>query len=216
MLLNKINVVYINLEKRLDRKNSVINEFKKIGVEDPIRFKAIEIENGALGCSMSHLKCVENAKKNGFEYLLLCEDDIQFLNPELFLTQLNKFFSSKIDWDVVIISGNNMIPYITVNDFCIKVLNCQTTTGYIVKKTYYDKLIENYKEGIKKLINEPTNNDFKIDKYWFKLQRSDNWYLIIPLTIIQKEDYSDIEKKITNFSKYMLDYNKAYKSLLSK
>jgi glycosyl transferase family 25 len=216
MLLNKINVVYINLEKRLDRKNSVINEFKKIGVENPIRFKAIEIENGALGCSMSHLKCVENAKKNGFEYLLLCEDDIQFLNPELFLTQLNQFFTSKIDWDVVIISGNNMIPYITVNDFCIKVLNCQTTTGYIVKKTYYDKLIENYKEGIKKLINEPTNNDFKIDKYWFKLQRSDNWYLIIPLTIIQKEDYSDIEKKVTNFSKYMLDYNKAYKSLLSK
>jgi glycosyl transferase family 25 len=211
MLLGKINVVYINLEKRVDRKNNVINEFKKIGVEDPIRFKAIELENGALGCSMSHLKCIENAKKNDFEYLLLCEDDIQFLNPDLFLTQLKNFFDSKIDWDVVIISGNNMIPYTTVNDFCIKVLNCQTTTGYIVKKTYYDKLIDNYKEGIKNLIKEPTNNDFKIDKYWFKLQRSDNWYLIIPLTIIQKEDYSDIEKKVTNFSKYMLNYNKAYK-----
>jgi hypothetical protein len=60
-------------------------------------------------------------------------------------------------------------------------------------------------------MKEPSNNDFKIDKYWFKLQREDNWYLIIPLTVVQKEDYSDIEKKVTNFQKYMLDYNKAYK-----
>jgi len=212
MLLSKIPVTYINLERRVDRKENVLTQLAKIGVEAPTRFKAIELENGALGCSMSHLKCVELAKQNDYEYVFICEDDIEFVNPELFLTQLNSFINSTLKWDVAIVAGNNMIPYIPISDYCIKVFNCQTTTGYIVKNSYYDKLIQNYKEGIKGMLKEPNNNDYKIDKYWFRLQQMDNWYLIIPLTIIQKEDYSDIEKKVTNFSKYMLDYNKAYKS----
>ena len=211
MLFDKIHVMYINLQKRLDRKKSVINELQKINVTNPIYFKAIELENGALGCSMSHLKCVETAKKNNFEYVFICEDDIEFLDPSLFLSQLKQFIESDINWDVVLVAGNNMIPYMPVNNNCIKIFNCQTTTGYIVKQHYYDKLINNFKTGIQKLIKEPNNNAFKIDKYWFSLQREDNWYLIIPLTIVQKEDYSDIEKKVTNFKKYMLDYNKAYK-----
>ena len=217
MLLDKIPVLYINLEKRMDRREHIVNEFKKIGVEDAIRFKAIELENGALGCSMSHLKCLEIAKKENYEMVFICEDDLQFLNPTMFLKHLKLFLDcSFLKWDMVLVAGNNMIPYIPVTEYCIKVTNCQTTTGYIVKKNYYDILIQNYKEGINKLLKEPTNNDYKIDKYWFKLQREDNWYLIIPLSIIQKEDYSDIEKKVTNFSKYMLDYNKAYKSQLTK
>jgi glycosyl transferase family 25 len=216
MLLDKIPVIYINLERRTDRNTHVLKELSKIGVKNPMRFKAIELENGALGCSMSHLKCIEIAKQNDYEYVFICEDDIDFLNPELFLNQLKLFIDSSIQWDVVIVAGNNMIPYIPVTDFCIRVFNCQTTTGYIVKKQYYDRLIQNYKEGIKNLLKEPTNNEYKIDKYWFRLQREDKWYLIIPLSIIQKEDYSDIEKKITNFSKYMLDYNKAYKSSIPK
>ena len=211
MIFDKIQVVYINLEKRTDRKKFVLNELKKLGIDNPICFKAIELENGALGCSMSHLKCIENAKKQNLDYIFICEDDIEFLDPKLLLNQLNNFLNSNINWDVVLIAGNNMIPYIPINDSCIKIMNCQTTTGYIVHKNYYDKLIDNFKTGIQKLMKEPTNNDYKIDKYWFKLQRNDNWYLIIPLTVVQKDDYSDIEKKYTNFKKFMLDYNKAYK-----
>jgi glycosyl transferase family 25 len=211
MLINKIPVMYINLERRPDRKMHVINELKKVGVEDPICFKAIELENGALGCSMSHLKCVENAKKNNYDYVLICEDDVEFLDPPLFLNQLNLFFESNMIWDVLLIAGNNMIPYLPVNSSCIKIFNCQTTTGYIVKKEYYDKLIHHFKTGIQKFIKDPTNISYRIDKYWFELQREDKWYLLIPLSVVQKEDYSDIEKRVTNFKKYMLDYNKAYK-----
>jgi glycosyl transferase family 25 len=217
MLLDKIPVIYINLEKRTDRKEHILSELKKIGVEDAIRFKAIELENGALGCSMSHLKCLEIAKKENYEMVFICEDDIQFLHPDMFQTQLKSFLNSSfLNWDTVLVAGNNMIPYVPISTFCIKIFNCQTTTGYIVKRDYYDKLIQNYKEGIQKLLKEPYNNEYKIDKYWFKLQKLDNWYLIVPLSIIQKEDYSDVEKKVTNFSKYMLDYNKAYKSSISK
>jgi len=211
MLFDNISVIYINLASRTDRNEHVKNELKKIGVNNPERFNAVKLEDGALGCSMSHLKCVEYAKKNNFEYVFICEDDIEFLNPTQFLTQLQSFLNSNVTWDVVLVAGNNMLPYLHVNDTCIKILNCQTTTGYIVKREYYDTLIDNYKTGIQKFMREPTNNEYKIDIYWFKLQRKDNWYLIIPLTVVQREDYSDIEKKVTNFRKYMLDYNKVYK-----
>ena len=209
MLLDKINVMYINLDSRPDRKEHVEKELVKIGVMEPERFKAVKLENGALGCSMSHLKCVEIAKQKKYEYVLICEDDITFLNPIIFLTQLKRFIKSDIEWDVVLIAGNNMVPFETVNDTCIKIFNCQTTTGYIVKNNYYDILIKNFKEGIQKLMKEPLNNGFKIDKYWVELQKQNNWFLITPLTIIQREDYSDIEKKVTNFSNYMLNYNKS-------
>jgi hypothetical protein len=211
MLFENINVMYINLASRMDRNTHVQEQLKKIGVNNPERFNAIRLEDGALGCSMSHLKCLEHAKKNNYETVFICEDDIEFLDPKLFLTQLQLFLSSSIKWDVVLVAGNNMLPYLPINDTCIKILNCQTTTGYIVKREYYDTLIDNYKTGIQNLLKKPTNNDYKIDKYWFKLQRKDNWYLIIPLTVVQREDYSDIEKKVTNFRNYMLDYNKVYK-----
>jgi len=214
---NSIITYYINLDKRSDRDSCVVEELKKIGITSPTRFKAIELENGALGCSMSHLKCLEKAKKQNHEYVFICEDDIQFLNPQLFITQLNKFFNDsnlKTNWDVLIVAGNNMLPYVPINDYCIQVMNCQTTTGYIVANHYYDILIQNYRDGIKKLIAEPTNNTYKIDKYWFRLQRQYNWYLLIPLSIVQREDYSDIEKKVTNFHNYMLNYNKVYNKMI--
>jgi hypothetical protein len=102
-----------------------------------------------------------------------------------------------------------MLPYQPIDETCIKVSNCQTTTGYIVKKHYYDTLIENYKKGIDFYMkNQDKPHMYSIDRYWFLLQNKDNWLLLVPLTVIQREDYSDIQGKNTNFRRYMLDYNK--------
>lgn len=211
---NVKNVVYINLEHRTDRKEHVEKQLANIGIDKPTRFNAIKMKNGAIGCSMSHLKCLQMAKDNSWPNILICEDDIQFLNPGLFLNQINSFLSSHKteDWDVLLLAGNNMLPYEKHGANSIKVHHCLTTTGYIVQSHYYDVLIQNYKEGIQKLMREPENRKlYAIDKYWIQLQERDNWFLIIPLSVVQMEDYSDIESKKTDFRKYMLDYNKCYK-----
>jgi GR25 family glycosyltransferase involved in LPS biosynthesis len=209
MLITDIPTIYINLEHRKDRNEVVLKELSKIQIQTPERFNAIEMKNGAIGCSLSHIKCIEIAIKRNYEYIMICEDDIEILNPSLFVENINKFLNSQIEWDVVLIAGNNMIPYNFVTDYCIKIYNCLTTTGYIVKNKYFSTLLNNYKEGVTKLMKEQTNENYKIDKYWQLLQNKDNWYMIIPPTIVQKEDYSDIEKKVTNFRNYMLDFNKA-------
>lgn len=199
---------YINLTSRPDRKQHVESQLKTLDIAAE-RFNAIKLPNGALGCSMSHLKCLETAKENNWPHLLIVEDDIKFLNPELFKTQLNKFLLNHKSWDVVLIGGNNIPPYTKIDDTCVKVSTCQTTTGYLVNGHYFDTLIENFRTGIKKLIEFPQQHViYAIDKYWFQLQKKDNWFLIIPLTVTQREDYSDIEKRPTNYTPAMIDLDK--------
>lgn len=206
-ILDIKHAFYINLDSRPDRKIYVEQQLKNIGINAQ-RFNAIKMQNGAIGCSMSHLKIIETAKANDWSHVLVVEDDIKFTDPILFVNQFNKFLS-KHDFDVVLIAGNNMPPYTKIDDTCVQVTHCQTTTGYLVKRHYYDTLINNYKKGILNLMRDPRNHVlYAIDKYWFNLQAKDKWYLITPLTVTQREDYSDIEKRPTNYTPAMLDLDK--------
>jgi glycosyl transferase family 25 len=202
------HAMYINLYSRPDRKQHVENQLKTIGINAE-RFNAIKMDNGAIGCSMSHLKILETAKANNWEHVLIVEDDILFTNPPLFVKQFNKFISNHKDFDVVLIAGNNLPPYTQIDDTCVQVTHCQTTTGYFVQKHYYDILIKNFKDGILNLMKEPTKHVmYAIDKYWFNLQSIHKWYLVIPLSVTQRADYSDIEKRATNYTPVMLDLDK--------
>ena len=174
------------------------------------RFNAIRhAEHGAIGCSMSHMRCIQLAKQRGWDHVLVCEDDVLFTNVPLFLTQLAKFMATVPHWDVVLLAGNNIPPFRVVNDACVQVGACQTTTAYIVQSHYYDTLIANYREGINKLMRNPLQKPaYAIDRYWFELQRRDRWFLITPLSVVQRDDYSDIEQRFTNYGQLMLDLDK--------
>jgi glycosyl transferase family 25 len=201
---------YINLEHRTDRKEHVEHQLNNIGIKST-RFNAIKMTNGAIGCSLSHLKILEDAKKNQLDHILIVEDDITFLDPSLFKTQINKFFElHNNNWDVILFAGNNMPPFDIIDDTCVKVSRCQTTTGYLVNGHYINVLISNIKMGLTHLINSPCDTvKYAIDKFWFVLQNNSKWYLITPLTVVQREDYSDIEKRVTNYQELMQDLDKA-------
>lgn len=206
--------LYINLESRKDRKEHIEQELKSIGIHG-VRFNAIRLENGRIGCSMSHLKCLQIAKKNNWPYVMICEDDLLFLDKEKSKNHMNEFFKlhsgNKDTCNIVLIAGNNVPPYKKIDNTCIRVSHCQTTTGYIVKNVYYDTLMQNIKLGIEKLMKNPTNHMmYAIDKYWIQLQKRDIWYLLAPVIAIQREDYSDIEQKTTNYEYIMKDLDKPH------
>lgn len=208
---------YINLDERKDRRAHVETELTKVGFSLQ-RFNAIKMTDGAIGCSLSHLKCLETAIKNKWNHVLICEDDITFLNPEVFKTQLDLFLKKRAShdcsWDVIILGGNNFHPYSEVDTTCIQVHRCQTTTGYIVNSHYMRTLADNIRAGVRKLIAEPVKHLlYAIDKYWFILQQRDKWFMIIPATVIQKPDYSDIEKRNTNYTGILTNVNKIMKTM---
>jgi GR25 family glycosyltransferase involved in LPS biosynthesis len=206
------HIMYINLDHRQDRREHVVNELLKVGfLENAIeRFSAIPFNIPAIGCSLSHLKCLEKAKSLNWDYLLIVEDDITFLNPYLFKTQFNKLLTSHTDWDVVMLGGNNCGPYQIQSDCSVKITRCASAIGYLVKNSYYDTLINNYRNGIQLFLNNiKLPMKFAIDTYWFSLQNQHNWYLVYPLSVSQKVCFSDIEKRIVNYDHYMLVLDKS-------
>ena len=75
----------------------------------------------------------------------------------------------------------------------IRVTNATTTTGYIVRRGYYRKIIKNFRQGLRKLvknIQKPRRRHFVIDRYWIRLQRVNRWFCLA----YQKESYSDIQR----------------------
>ena len=210
--ISNISGFYINLNSRIDRKLHVERQLDLLGIRDNVkRFNAIHNVNGRIGCSLSHLKCIQMAKEQNMEFVLILEDDVSFLLPDDFVENVNKFLSNpKNKWDVLLLAGNNLPPFTTNDEVSIRVTHCQTTTGYIVRQHYYDTLISNIKEGVSKLMKNPEHHYyFAIDKYWIHLQKQHRWMLLIPLIVIQRPDYSDIEKRYTDYQRLMTSVDKS-------
>jgi GR25 family glycosyltransferase involved in LPS biosynthesis len=197
-----MNILYINLNHRTDRNEHVVQQIETIGCT-PIRIEAVECKQGAIGCAMSHIRCIELAKEQNLPFVCIVEDDITFTNPDLFREQLDSFLSSSIDWDVLLL-GTNMAPPFDKEKGCLRVFNAQTTTGYIVKQHYYDTLLNSFKKSVGYLLTYYNVKLFAIDIQWKQLQQRDRWYVLHPLTVIQREDYSDIEKCNVSYCSKML------------
>ena len=96
-----------------------------------------------------------------------------------------------------------MGPPFDKEDGCLRVFNAQTTTGYIVKKHYYDTLLHSFKRSVGYLLSDYNVKQFSIDIQWKPLQQRDRWYVLYPLTVIQRDDYSDIEKQVVKYGELM-------------
>ena len=200
------NHFYINLNRRTDRRKSCIKELSKFDII-PNRFPAIENKVGRVGCSFSHLKCLQIAKEQRFPYVAIFEDDIVIPKPNQVENIVNRILKSGVEWDVLLLAGNNFKPNKNEHvDYCI-VNRCYCGTAYIVKEEFYDKLIENIKEGLL-LLMKTRDQQYSWDAWWCNLQREYKFLLINPLSIYQREDYSDIEYCNVNYKSLMLDSDK--------
>ena len=196
-------IYYINLDKRTDRKKSILNELQKmdINMKRVKRIPGIIDKFGALGCSKSHLLCLMDCKKNNYNNCLILEDDFIFKhNKKKTFDILNNFLNGNISWDLLMFSSFVRKWEHTQYPFLIKIHEGQTTSGYCVNNNFLNKLINNFTESIKQLEkhNLPICK-FCLDQYWKRLQKNSKWYILNPRIGYQKEDYSDIEKKIVNY-----------------
>ena len=202
------NVYYINLKERTDRKELVESELNELGWKYT-RFNAIKNKIGIIGCGMSHLKLIQTAREKKLDYIVVVEDDIQFMRKTWYNKQIKNILEK--EFDIFLLAGNLRPPIFKTNDEnIVKILKSFTTTGYIVKSHYYDKLINNLKNGLTLLLknvhlSNAEINPYALDVYWMKLQESDNWKIIMPRTITQRPIYSDIEQRYTDYNHLMLD-----------
>ena len=207
-------ILFINLNDRKDRLESVHNEFKKYNVNDKLINRISAIKNsqcGHIGCAESHIKAMKFAKEKKWNRTLILEDDFTFsMEKDKIFESLRNFYKNNNNWDVVLLglgTANNKHKYDkTEIEGVVKLKHCTTAIGYVVNNKYIDTLMNNFSDSLNlmkeelniKLKNDPnhymnfTNN--AIDQRWNILIKKDNFYLFDPFILKTRLSKSSIDK----------------------
>lgn len=192
-------IYYINLDKREDRNEHIINMLTKCNLIDiSERIPAIYNEQGHLGCSLSHIKTIEKFIDSGLDTCLVIEDDLFIKDTSSFVNKIQKLFDNNIDFDIVQVSGNHFKLEVCEQRWLRRVYDSQTTSGYIITKEFAPILLKNFKSS-SELLKQGKNHFYCLDIYWKKLQPVSKWYCFYRPLAHQMKSYSDIEKRITSY-----------------
>lgn len=189
--MNNIDAwLYINLDESLERKNSIEKQLSF--TKKNIRISGCLHNNTKIGCAMSHLKAVKEAKHLNLNVVAIVEDDFQFENMDILEDQLNDLFSVEFDGAELWISPNGK-PYMKKLNEEKNMYRCFNTVGkvgYIIKRAVFDKVIECFEHSIE--------CNMACDISLWTLQRASKWITIYPYIGKHEQGYSTIEKIYRN------------------
>ena len=198
------HIFYINLDKREDRKEEFMREMEKMDWKAE-RFSGFYYEppKGIVGCTKSHLEVLKLAKQRGYPNVLICEDDLEWLeSKEVIKNELDKLFRNDVDFDVCFLAYNNQKTdeeFSPKYDFLLKTLYCTTASCYLVNYHYYDKLIELYEIALPLLDRTMHHWIYANDQIWKILQERDKWFCFSKRLAKQRNGFSDNANKVVSY-----------------
>jgi hypothetical protein len=196
-------ILYINLAHRTDRKEHVIHEIHKICRDDSKihRIDAIRTEPGALGCGLSHIKALEYAMMHPeWRTVLILEDDFTFHGDDT--TALSTALRTLLipQMDIGLLSYNHsVLRYEDTSPSIKRVLYSQTTSSYCIRSSYVPILLQNMRESTMDMLTRGKTHENCVDIHWTTLQPHGRWYALFPAIGYQYDNYSDIEKRVTQY-----------------
>lgn len=176
-------ILYINLEHRTDRKEKVLKELAVVDhiCSNVIRIDAVkDSDNGARGCTQSHIKALDKAIANGWDSVMIVEDDFKWRKQWKAPHQLQRILDAPVHVDVFMLFSITPLTLTTCFPWMRKVVSANSTSGYIVRKSYFNTLRESFKKSAARLSKKYrwTNELlWGIDTYWFRLQWRDTFVL---------------------------------------
>ena len=200
------SIFVINLEHRKDRLSQVNEVMDALGVAHHKKVNAVPHSCGPFGCSMSHIMALSECLASNSTECAIIEDDFMLLrSPEDANAAVERFFwDGPSSWQVLMLSSSIQSSSPSPHSFLDIVHDAQTTSGYIVRKSYAGKLLQNFLLSAYHLNqNEcplPIKMEYAIDMYWKRLQSSGEWFALKPLIGKQRPSYSDIEKTDVDFN----------------
>ena len=99
---------YQTMKNKLDNLNIQFELFKAIDGHKLNNCKLLRVGNkGAVGCKMSHMTILRNAKKNNYSKILILEDDIYFWKTfnEQFDSLYKELMTKNKSWKVLYLGG---------------------------------------------------------------------------------------------------------------
>ncbi len=188
----------INLDERTDRWEHAQKEFEKAGILDRVqRFSAIRDVDGRIGVIKSNLAIIKIAKEKKLKNVLIFEDDVEFIidDPQ---TELQKSINQAqgIKWDLFYLGANTHEKLIKFKPNLILLKNAFAVHSMAYSDLMYDNFIRKY-ENIKTI----KNFDDILDVYLAR-QIQDKYICLMtnPMLTTQMNSYSDIEKRVVDYS----------------
>ena len=206
-------ILVINLKERADRRKQIKEEFE--GWPQSVEIiEAVKRKPGWIGCTLSHLKCIQIAKERDYPWVLCVEDDCMLAPSSQ--EALNNFYSAlphlwknRDKWDIY--TGGIFIVKNKKGAVCsdppIVEAGGYSTHFILVNRNSYDKIIDT-------LTAAKTENELpKIDVYYSESLKT---YTSLPFVALQRPDKSDIENKFRDHTKTYLNVEKSLLDLFNK
>ena len=189
--VNKI--LYLNLDRRTDRRQHTEAELDRIGIpaDKRERFVAIEHKMGCYGATLSHIAMLRLAQARGYGLVLLMEDDIEISVPvEEFHRRLDAFVARHgADFDVCMLTAmvQSTQPHATDSDI-EHVRESSNAGAYLVSARFLPVLAACLQESAEPLLRTYDTGKFALDQYWKRLQKRTDvkWYVLRPQVAQQK------------------------------
>ncbi len=191
-------VIYINLDRRTDRRQEIEAELDTLGIpqEKRYRFSAIARNPGWIGCTRSHYEVLKLAKEAGWSRVWILEDDWMATSaPSDIQTALDSVFQGIPTWDVLFLASHVQASEAIPNWTTVRRgFNIQTASSYIVNASFYDRLLKNLEEAVLGAEAGGNHWDCINDQYWKRLQadRSTTWLYFSPALGKQRPSHSDL------------------------
>jgi GR25 family glycosyltransferase involved in LPS biosynthesis len=206
---------YINLDSRKDRQEHIENNIKTIDFFQNIqRLSSIEYSDGSIGCGMSHVYALKQClTDNDNTYFCILEDDFTILN----MNNMNQFIDDfkqiqHLDsWDIIVLTprGKTVESNIELlNNYFKRIIDNQTTTGYIIKNRFIPYLIQNLEDSIINMMHGKNKDIYSIDQHWKILQKDYNFYYYSNIFGGQLIGWSNTENRYIDYNFRFLEQNK--------
>jgi hypothetical protein len=192
--------LYINLERRTDRRQHMEAELQRIGLVAE-RLAGTPHSVGIVGCGLSHLAALRRAKESGWPCVLILEDDFQAeVSPEAFWEALKEFgLRHGADFDVAMLA-HHVTASEPCDDLVVRVKEAQTASAYLVNASAYDPLIELLEEAMRMLQLTGEHWIWANDQVWKRLQPQMRWFAFKPRLGKQMASWSDTANRFHDYN----------------
>jgi GR25 family glycosyltransferase involved in LPS biosynthesis len=145
-------IVYINLDRATDRRQSVEDTFLKYGITNYTRFSGLvapkskhpKLRPPEYGCMMSHLRIIEDFYKGGEDQLIIMEDDIDLSSIDNWDFTWKELMDSLPEYEVLQLIRNRDHQ----DHARLKVWDWEdkSTAAYLITRKYAEKVINIYRK----------------------------------------------------------------------
>lgn len=191
-------VLVLNLDDRADRLRSFTEGARRLGLH-AARFPAIQDEVGIIGCTLSHIAMLRTMITEGWQAVMICEDDAVFRVSRDKLDVLVDAFLDDDGAEVACLAYHLQCAPAPRSLLYFRARNTRTTACYLVKRSIVADLLAVLEEGVPELRRGGDRMIYGVDMIWKRLQGQRVFLVPTVRAVVQADGWSDIENRHVSY-----------------